>query len=168
MNVQEYLQMTNELYDEEATSYPMQKVRNRIECEDGWSVSVQAGDTFYSEPRDNMMPHYSRVECGYPDAPVPEYWLEYAENELGKTWLQDKWMSAKELTGAFWRFLLFKVGLREWAMWFSVSYAWERVILGRARMTIYPYIPIELVERAIEEHGGINMSAQGGDAEGAQ
>ena len=37
----------------------------RIECKDGFSMSVQAGTSVYSDPRDDVGPYHS-VECGFP------------------------------------------------------------------------------------------------------
>jgi len=42
----------------------------RLRCPDGFNVSVQASSTHYSSPRRDDGP-YSKVECGYPSAPMP-------------------------------------------------------------------------------------------------
>lgn len=44
------------------------KFYDRVVCADGFSVSVQASRSNYSEPRDNLGP-YSEVELGFPSAP---------------------------------------------------------------------------------------------------
>lgn len=44
------------------------RVRPRLVCKDGWSLSVQAGDGLYCSPRmDNAPKGYSCVEVGYPE-----------------------------------------------------------------------------------------------------
>ncbi len=42
------------------------RVRPRIVCADGWSLSVQAGPGLYSNPKEDA-DHYSLVEVGYPE-----------------------------------------------------------------------------------------------------
>lgn len=46
----------------------------RIECTDGFSISVQAHDGAYCKPRadDNGHIYYYMVECGFPSGDVPE------------------------------------------------------------------------------------------------
>ena len=43
------------------------RIRPRIVCADGWSLSVQAGEGLYSNPQTANAPHYSMVEVGYPE-----------------------------------------------------------------------------------------------------
>lgn len=50
----------------------------RIECKDGFTISVQASRFHYSEPRENSGP-YTRVEVGFPTEKCEEL-MEYAEN----------------------------------------------------------------------------------------
>lgn len=63
----------------------MQIVRPRVRCADGYTVSVQAGDMWYSKPRLDAG-WYSKVELGYPKA-ADEELRDYAENkrDLRKT-----------------------------------------------------------------------------------
>ena len=42
------------------------KIFPRIECNDGFHMSVQAHDGSYSRPRNDFAPHYSAVEVGFP------------------------------------------------------------------------------------------------------
>lgn len=44
----------------------MRKHYKRVECADGFSLSVQVGDGIYSEPRLNGCEAYSEVEIGFP------------------------------------------------------------------------------------------------------
>ena len=83
-----------------------QKVRPRIVCKDGFSMSVQAGIGIYSVPRKNLENgEYKAVEVGFPSEPE-ELIFEYAECE---------------------------------------DYT----------QTVYGYVPVELVEKVIEKHGGM-------------
>lgn len=51
----------------------------RIFCLDGATVSIQASEYHYSEPRTNVGP-YSSVEAGFPSVPPPDSWLPFAED----------------------------------------------------------------------------------------
>jgi hypothetical protein len=53
------------------------KIRPRIICKDGFSLSVQAGWGIYSEPRVYTQ-FYQKVEVGYPSQEVKEL-LPYAD-----------------------------------------------------------------------------------------
>ena len=58
----------------------------RIECANGFSLSVQAGEFLYSDPREDAGP-WRAVEVGFPSG-TPEPWDEwqaYAENEADPT-----------------------------------------------------------------------------------
>ena len=50
----------------------------RIECKDGFSMSVQAGAGVYCDPRDDVGP-YNSVECGFPSE-YEELIIAYAES----------------------------------------------------------------------------------------
>ena len=120
MRIQEYLAKT--LVIENVTGYSFQRVRPRIVCKDGVSLSVQAGSFLYSTPRIDKVSEYSEVEVGYPSVTPPESWFEYAE------------------------------GGRYWA-------------IADYKDTIYPYIPIDLVQQFVDDHGGIDFekSIEGGE-----
>lgn len=62
------------------TGYRMARVLRRIECADGFNLSVQAGEYLYSNPREDRGP-WSHVEVGYPsERPEPwDDWKPYAE-----------------------------------------------------------------------------------------
>lgn len=63
----------------------MQIVRTRVRCADGYTVSVQAGEMWDSEPRRDAE-IYRKVELGYPTA-ADEELRDYAEKkrDLRKT-----------------------------------------------------------------------------------
>ena len=82
-----------------------------ITCEDGFTMSVQARDSAYCEPREDYPSEpYTHVECGYPNAPP----------------------RTKEL--------------RECAEC-SGEYGYCN--------TVYPYVPIAIVQAEFDAHGGI-------------
>jgi hypothetical protein len=53
----------------------------RIQCRDGFSVSVQAGRFSYCTPQVSQLGPWTEVECGYPSQLVPE-WDEYRDSEV--------------------------------------------------------------------------------------
>ena len=56
----------------------------RIECADGFSMSVQANSSAYCNPRSDNAASYDEVEVGFPNKPEPL--LEsYAENPANLT-----------------------------------------------------------------------------------
>jgi hypothetical protein len=70
-----HFQRIEERFEERKRKKNMYK---RIECKDGFSMSVQAGSTHYSEPRNNKGP-YTHVECGFPSE-YEELIIAYAES----------------------------------------------------------------------------------------
>ena len=90
-------------------TFTMQELRPRIFCNNGVSLSVQASELHYCEPRFSGNLKYDCVEVGYPSINPPESWIEYQEDS-------------------------------------------ER----DPKDTIYPYIPVGLVEKWINENGGID------------
>lgn len=64
------------------------KLVRRIECRDGFTISVQGHYGAYSAPREDGADYYSQVECGYPSGPVPEIRFRKEgdrETEVGDT-----------------------------------------------------------------------------------
>ena len=110
MNLNEYLSSQRDENDPkvyENETFPLAK---RIECVDGFSLSVQATHGSYCLPRTNIGPWYS-VEVGFPSA-SPDSIMQYAEQPEKPT------------------------------------------------DTVYGYVPIELVEKLIEEHGGMSANVK--------
>ena len=56
----------------------------RVVCADGFSVSIQANDTAYCEPRISGAERYHRVELGFPSG-ADEMILDYAEDPTRPT-----------------------------------------------------------------------------------
>lgn len=57
--------------------------KKAIVCRDGFSVSVQASQYHYCEPRKTNAEYYSEFELGFPSEPLPELakWAELAEDQ---------------------------------------------------------------------------------------
>ena len=55
------------------------KLYKRAVFADGFSVSIQAHDGSYCQPRVNNAEAYSEVELGFPNQPCP-FIMEYAED----------------------------------------------------------------------------------------
>ena len=66
-----------------SADYRMANCLPRVECRDGFSISLQAAHAMHCSPRDDEGP-YTEVECGYPSA-APEFILSYAEEEENPT-----------------------------------------------------------------------------------
>lgn len=58
---------------------PVATMMPRLILKDGTSLSVQAGEHWYSSPRDNKGP-YTEVEVGFPSETPPEAWKDFAED----------------------------------------------------------------------------------------
>ena len=79
-------------------------------CKDGFTVSIQAGESLYSEPREWNAEKYESVELGYPseaDSLISE-WAEDPDDPAGGT------------------------------------------------DTVYGWVPIEVVNKLIDKHGGLD------------
>ena len=81
--IQDYLQKTMKIIKMGSTAF--QEVRPRIICNDGESVSIQAGRLLYSSPREDGSKKYSAIEAGFPSAIPPKSWNEYMEVEESPT-----------------------------------------------------------------------------------
>jgi len=55
------------------------RVKPKIVCADGFTISVQASSFHYCSPRTDSGP-WGMVECGYPSAHPGEDFVEYAED----------------------------------------------------------------------------------------
>lgn len=84
--------MIDDFLNKWVAQHPMQYHRGfgfrlavpRIECKDGFSVSVQASPTTYCTPRDGTGP-YTAFEVGFPSEPPPDSWNEYCDTP-GDVW----------------------------------------------------------------------------------
>ena len=57
----------------------MFKIYKKIKCKDGFSMSVQAGETQYCYPRENGADRYTEVEIGFPNR-LEDLILEFADD----------------------------------------------------------------------------------------
>ena len=105
--VREFLKKTCRIYSLQDGVYEMQDTRPRIVCKDGFSISVQGGESLYSRPRRNLKDGaYEAVECGFPSQ----------EEDLLRQYAEDP---------------------------------------TKPKDTVYPYVPVSVVEQVVEKHGGM-------------
>ena len=62
----------------------MFKLNKKVICKDGFTMSVQAGETQYCYPRETGAERYTEVEIGFPNR-SEELLLEYADDSDGPT-----------------------------------------------------------------------------------
>ena len=74
MKINDYLNM----YNVKCEGWKGNKVRPRVRCRDGYTVSVQAGYGCYSTP-ERFSYYFTHVELGYPSAADDEL-IPYAED----------------------------------------------------------------------------------------
>jgi len=55
------------------------KMNKKVFCKDGFTMSVQAGETSYCTPRKSNAKRYTQVEVGFPNE-KEDLLLQYAEN----------------------------------------------------------------------------------------
>jgi hypothetical protein len=55
------------------------KMNKKVVCKDGFTMSVQAGETQYCYPRETGADRYTEVEIGFPNEPE-DLLLEFAED----------------------------------------------------------------------------------------
>ena len=110
MDLNEYLMSQRDINDYEVYSDYTFPLAKRINCKDGFSLSVQTSHGAYCSPRRNIGTWYE-VEVGFPSH-RPDEIMEYAEDAESPT------------------------------------------------ETVYPFVPIGLVEKLIETHGGMVQEAE--------
>ena len=81
MNIVEFLRKTTVI--KEIGNYEIQDRRPRLFCNDGFNMSVQAGEYPYCSPRRNGSEFYT-VEIGYPSE-REELLMEYCEDTESPT-----------------------------------------------------------------------------------
>lgn len=115
----------------------------RIECEDGFTMSVQVGENLYCTPRiDNGFP-YSNVEVGFPNKkPKQKEFLKHAEDTDDRFFYH------------LWRLIKY-IFSKNWYRKRGIKRQWNIIWNSVYTETVYPYIPVEIVNKEIELHGGI-------------
>ena len=82
-------------------------IRSKIQCNDGFSISIQASACHYCNPRATFEGPYTELELGYPSC----------SEELLIPYMEDNCYKPED--------------------------------------TVYPYVPVEVVDKVIKKHGGI-------------
>lgn len=78
MNVVKYLMSQRDVNDHDTQNNRTMPLAKRIECADGFSISVQANWGAYCNPRENIA-EWTLVECGFPSS-EPELIMNHAED----------------------------------------------------------------------------------------
>lgn len=91
--------------------YPQYQMCEKVICNDGFTMSVQASEAHYCTPRQSYDGPYSAFEIGFPSQ-AEDLIAEYAED------------TSSALTD-----------------------------------TVYPQVPVDLIDQVIEKHGGIDLRA---------
>lgn len=149
MNIQEFMKTTYKTVDIDRPDfhYSYTKIRPFLWCKDGNGVSVQGSENHYSSPRMNGY-QFSKFECGYPTVRPPENWRKYSEQDWNDLGFVGKIKRAwSQITKAF--------GSWKSNKWTFKNYL-RNTFTDSACDTIYPYIPIKLVQEFIDIHGGID------------
>ena len=81
--INEYLQRTRKVITL-ITGEEYEEIRPRVECKDGFVISVQANKYAYCTPKINGPCTYEKVELGFPNR-KDELILKYAEDEFNPT-----------------------------------------------------------------------------------
>ena len=84
-----------------------------VVCADGFTMSVQCGQSLYSSPKD-VAKRYREVEIGFPSEP----------EELIKHYAENNWDDSPDYCD-----------------------------------TVYPYVPVTVVNKVLRKHGGIDEDA---------
>lgn len=79
MNINQYLEANKKIIVLAGT-YEMRELTPRVECADGFTMSVQVGASHYCTPRINNAVEYDSVEIGYPSE-REELLMPFAEQE---------------------------------------------------------------------------------------
>lgn len=80
--IRKFLEATIVVRESDIGSYHYvdQVLRPKVVCNDGFSISIQASEYHYCEPRQNRISNYKSVELGFPSA-EEELISEYAEDD---------------------------------------------------------------------------------------
>ena len=161
MNLQQFFEDTNEGYylPDYDPRYQVPKIRPRIFCKDGVSLSVQASEFMYCSPRQNFMPNYFSVEVGYPSIVPPAEWEEYFDGEWQRNYFQRIFKERKSILHALKNIFKRLFGTGDLVSTYRMSF-WSLhhhlAFKHNAIRGIYAYIPTELVQEFIDNHGGID------------
>ena len=144
MNLNEFMKKTYKARRIEGYSYS--DIRPRVVCVDGTSLSVQGGNGLYSCPREPGT-LFSCVEVGFPSVRPPQEWEQYFD---GDGWRNLSIMGRLVYLWENRSMILYYIKGRNW------NRVWRYLSKDNATDSVYGYVPIELVEEFIMEHGGID------------
>ena len=116
-----------------------QKVRPRILCEDGFSVSVQASEYTYCEPRYTQWKEQDKWHV------LNGNYFEY--NEEPRKMLKDCFTPYESV----------ELGFPSEEDELIMEYADDEDYTD----TVYGYVPVEIVEKLIDKHGGMKGENDG-------
>ncbi len=128
-------------------------------CNDGNSISIQASDGHYCQPRENYSGWY-KVEVGFPSATPNLKWKEYFDGQ----WYDNRFQ--RFVKNDFSRHIYTIKNLKDMKKYYKtnrefIGYIW--IVIKRIFRqlqspigcdSVYGYVPVELVWEYINEHDG--------------
>ena len=84
MNINEFLEEHKEIELLLDGEYELRKLAPKVECADGFTMSVQVSETHYCDPRKNNAGHYKAVEVGFPSE-KDDLLMPFCEEESNPT-----------------------------------------------------------------------------------
>ena len=166
MNIQEFIKETDaeDVIQWGGTIDHRQKMRPMIVCNDGTTLSVQASQYHYCHPKQNFCSWYSSMEVGYPSIRPPDTWEHYFDGTWQRNWFERVWRERRSIWYAFKKTIksIFERKPKRLDVWYL------RKLLSfkdNATDSVYAWVPAELIDEFINEHGGINIEEtfKGGD-----
>jgi hypothetical protein len=149
-NVNDFMKITA---SEKTTGsgYRYQELRPQIICKDETRLSVQASDGHYCSPRINGDGPYSEVEVGYPSVRPPENWRSYFDGEWEDQgvmgWASRVWKNRSNI--------LYTLKRKPFSKRMFIHYAGFQ---DGACDSVYAYVPVQMVDAFINQHGGIDQN----------
>lgn len=146
--VQEFLRRFCFAYQISYVSETYTATRPYVKCADGYTISIQAGEGLYSRPRSVLLSGmYSAVELGFPnqyDADLDPY-VEGLYASVGKNLIRMPEESAGFLDRR------------------GVAYTRSTdpqtgepfLIALHQETSVFPYTPVEVIEKVLAKHGGV-------------
>ena len=120
MKINEFIQKYRSVKEYNSAMQEMKISHNPyVVCKDGFTMSVQAGQSCYSVPKD-VADKYEEAEIGYPSTPevLIKQYAEIMDVEEASV-EDDSWLCD----------------------------------------TVYPYVPVNIIDKVIRKHGGIDEDA---------
>ena len=158
MTVNEFIRETTTYTETSVGEY--KQLNPRIVCCDGITLSVQASHSHYCSPRVDHSPYYEEFEVGYPSVRPPNSWRKYFEGDWQDPgvigYFIRLWRNRSSLEYAFKRWFKAK-----WEGETDATSDWYLKFLltprDNATNGVYGYVPVQLIEKFIDQHGGIDI-----------